>query len=171
MTADATDARFASASRRLDQLWARTPGRDQVLREIVQILHEEVDLYHWVGIYIVEGEELVLHSFLGRPTPHQRIPLGQGICGAAITENDTVIVDDVKSDDRYLACSLETASEIVVPIRVGSGPVAQIDIDSDEAKSFDAADRSFLEAIAERLSPYFADAMETQPGGTKSPFA
>jgi L-methionine (R)-S-oxide reductase len=171
MTPDATEARLASASHRLDLLWDRAPARDEVLREVVQILHEEVDLYHWVGIYIVEGQELVLHNSLGRPTPHERIPLGQGICGAAITENDTVIVDDVKSDDRYLACSLETASEIVVPIRVGDRPVAQIDIDSDEASSFDAADRRFLEAVADRLSPYFADAMETQPGGMKSPFA
>ena len=171
MTTNAPEARFASAAHRLDQLWNRAPARDEVLREVVQILHEEIDLYHWVGIYIVEGQELVLHNFLGRPTPHERIPLGQGICGAAIAENDTVIVDDVKSDDRYLACSLETASEIVVPIRVGDRPVAQIDIDSDEASSFDTADQSFLEAVAQRLSPYFADAMETQPGGMQSPFA
>jgi L-methionine (R)-S-oxide reductase len=171
MTADAPDSRFATVSLRLDELWKRAPARDEALKEVVRVLHEEMDLYHWVGIYVLQGEELVLHNFRGKPTPHERIPVGQGICGAAMAANETVIVDDVKSDDRYLACSLETASEIVVPIRVGKRPVAQLDIDSDEASSFDDADRKFLESVAEKLTAYFADAMETQPGGMKSPFA
>jgi GAF domain-containing protein len=171
MTRNAAPTRFATAQHRLDGLLNRHPGRDEVLREIVAILHEEVDAYNWVGIYLVEEDELVLHNFLGRPTPHQRIPLGEGICGSAITENDTIIVNDVKNDARYLACSLETASEIVVPVRVGTRPVAEIDIDSDEADAFNQEDRTFLEGIAQRLSIYFADVMETQPGGMKSPFS
>ncbi len=130
-----------------------------------------MDGYDWVGIYIVQGQELVLHNYLGRPTPHERIPLNKGICGAAVTANESIIVDDVKSDERYLACSLETASEIVVPIRVGARPVAELDIDSDTPKSFDGHDQAFLEEIAQRLSSFFADALETQPGGMRSPFA
>lgn len=171
MTTRAAPTRFDTAQRRLDSLFKGHPGRDEALRATVTILHEEMDPYNWVGIYVVERDELVLHNFLGRPTPHQRIPLGQGICGSAITENDTIIVDDVKSDSRYLACSLETASEIVVPVRVGTKPVAEIDIDSDKANAFNQEDRIFLESIARRLSLYFADAMETQPGGVKSPFS
>lgn len=171
MNSDGSLTRFAAAEQRLKALWESIPDRDSALKGVVAILHEEVDLYHWVGIYVVEGQELALHHFVGKPTPHQRIPLDKGICGSAITANSTIIVDDVKSDERYLACSLETASEIVVPIRVGSRPVAEIDIDSDAAKSFDGQDRKFLEGIAQRLSPYFADALETQPGGIKSPFS
>ena len=171
MTSNAAPTRFANAQHRLDEVFRGHPRRDEALREIVAILHEEIALYNWVGIYVVEKDELILHNFLGRPTPHQRIPLGEGICGSAITENDTIIVDDVKSDSRYLACSLETASEIVVPVRVGTRPVAEIDIDSDKANAFDQEDRRFLEDIAQRLSMYFADAMDTQPGGMKSPFS
>jgi len=171
MTNHAAPTRFAAAGRRLTEMFQRHPRRDDALREIVAILHQEVDLYHWVGIYVVEKGELVLHNYLGRPTPHERIPLDKGICGASITKNDTIIVNDVKNDSRYLACSLETASEIVVPVRVGARPVAEIDIDSDQANAFDQEDRRFLEDLAARLSVYFADAMETQPGGMKSPFS
>ena len=171
MASNASPTRFANAQHRLDEVFKGHPRRDEALREIVAILHEEIAPYNWVGIYVVEKDELILHNFLGRPTPHQRIPLGEGICGSAITENDTIIVDDVKSDSRYLACSLETASEIVVPVRVGSRPVAEIDIDSNKANAFNQEDRRFLEGIAQRLSMYFADAMETQPGDMKSPFS
>ena len=72
--------------------------------------------YNWVGIYLLDGNELVLGPFVGKPSPHTRIPLGRGICGAAATEKATIIVDDVNADPRYLACSIETKSEIVVPI-------------------------------------------------------
>ena len=64
--------------------------------------------YTWVGIYLLDGNELVLGPFVGKPSPHTRIPLGRGICGAAATEKATIIVDDVNADPRYLACSLET---------------------------------------------------------------
>ena len=72
--------------------------------------------YSWVGIYLLDGNELVLGPFVGKPSPHTRIPLGRGICGAAAAEKATIIVDDVNADPRYLACSIETKSEIVVPI-------------------------------------------------------
>ena len=76
--------------------------------------------YTWVGIYLLDGNELVLGPFVGKPSPHTRIPLGRGICGAAATEKATIIVDDVNADPRYLACSIETQSEIVVPIMRGA---------------------------------------------------
>ena len=78
-------------------------------------------------------------------------------------ENDTVIVPDVKQDDRYLACNLETRSEIVVPIRIGRRPVAQIDIDSDSLGAFGSSDQKFVESVAARLAPLFADSLDTLP--------
>ena len=145
-----------AAGRRLETIWAAGKDRDATLREVVNVLHEEVDHYDWVGIYLVEGEELLLHNFLGRPTPHSRIPVGEGICGAAITADDTIIVDDVHSDPRYLACSIETSSEIVVPIRVDGRPVGEIDIDSDSKSAFGDDDRRFLEAVAGKLAGVLA---------------
>lgn len=132
------------------------PSRDTLLRQVVEILHQEISHYDWVGIYLLDGNELSLHNFLGRPTPHERIPVDHGICGAAIRDNDTIIIDDVKADPRYLACSLETSSEIVVPIRVGEKPIGEIDIDSDAAAAFSDADRRFLEEIAAKLATVLA---------------
>ncbi len=61
---------------------------------------------------------LVLGPYVGAVTPHKRIPLNQGICGAAVSSGQTVVVDDVNADPRYLACSIETKSEIVAPVTV-----------------------------------------------------
>jgi len=129
----------------------RDPRR--ALQHVVDILKREVQHYTWVGIYLLEGEELVLGPFLGKPSPHTRIPIGQGICGAAARERDTIIVDDVNADSRYLACSLETKSEIVVPIMSGERVLGEIDIDSDQPAAFGAEDRRLLESVASLLAP------------------
>jgi L-methionine (R)-S-oxide reductase len=121
--------------------------------EAVRLLKAGIPHYTWVGIYLLDGDELVLGPFLGKPSPHTRIPLGRGICGAAATEKATIIVDDVNADPRYLACSLETQSEIVVPIMDGDQVLGEIDIDSDRPAAFDDRDRRLLEAVAALLAP------------------
>jgi GAF domain-containing protein len=108
--------------------------------------------YTWVGVYLVEGDELVLGPFLGKPSPHTRIPLGRGICGAAVNKKATIVVDDVNADPRYLACSLETKSEIVVPIMRGDRVLGELDIDSDKPAAFGSSDRALLERIAAALA-------------------
>ena len=118
----------------------------------VSALKAELPQYSWVGIYLLEGQELVLGPYLGKPSPHTRIPLNRGICGAAASQKQTIIVDDVNSDPRYLACSLETRSEIVVPIMMGDRVLGEIDIDSDTPAAFGEDDRKLLEAIAPALA-------------------
>lgn len=121
---------------------------DFVCRELRKIPH-----YSWVGIYEVQGSDLVLTSWSGpSATQHVRIPVGQGICGAAIEAKDTVVVPDVNADPRYLACFLNTSSEIVVPVLKGGEPVAEIDIDSDQKDAFQEMDRDFLAWTADCLS-------------------
>lgn len=100
----------------------------------------------------------MLGPFVGHPTEHVRIPIGQGICGAAVAEDATIVVDDVRADPRYLACFVSTRSEIVVPIRAGGRVVGEIDVDSDRAAAFSPADRHFLESIAEALGQIAAHA-------------
>jgi GAF domain-containing protein len=120
----------------------------------VALLKARLPHYTWAGIYLLEGDELVLGPYLGTPSPHTRIPLGRGICGAAATERATIVVDDVNSDPRYLACSLETRSEIVVPIIAADGRVlGELDIDSDRPAAFGQRDRDLLEAVAGLLAP------------------
>ena len=136
---------------RIETAIERDPAR--ALDETVRLLAAEMPTYTWVGIYTLEGEELVLGPFVGKPSPHTRIPLGRGICGAAATHKETIVVDDVNADPRYLACSLETRSEIVVPILRGSDVLGEIDIDSDRPAAFGPADRTLLESIAALLAP------------------
>jgi L-methionine (R)-S-oxide reductase len=130
---------------------ATAPDTDAAMTAAVGILAREVPTYNWVGIYLLVGNELVLGPFVGAPSPHTRIPLGRGICGAAATEAKTIIVDDVNSDPRYLECSLETQSEIVVPIIHGGVVLGEIDIDSHERAAFGPTDRDLLEQVASQL--------------------
>ena len=127
------------------------------MRTVVRILKHSLPDYSWVGIYLLDSNELILGPFEGKPSPHTRIPLGRGICGAAAADKATIIVDDVNADPRYLACSLDTRSEIVVPIMRGGEVLGEIDIDSDRAAAFGAADQRLLESVAallaERMTP------------------
>lgn len=128
-----------------------SPNLDVACEKAVSYLKNLHQRYSWVGIYLLEGNMLSLKTYIGRPTPHNKIPIDKGICGAAVRENQTIIVPDVKSDPRYLACSIETQSEIVVPIRKRGKVVGEIDIDSGYPDAFKAEDRALLEKIAELL--------------------
>jgi GAF domain-containing protein len=128
------------------------PDATSLLAEVVSLLHRERPHYHWVGVYLLVGGELVLGPYVGKPTIHTRIPLHQGICGAAASTGQTLIVDDVNADPRYLACSLETRSEIVVPIQHQGRVLGEIDIDSDQPAAFTPHDRDLLEAVAALLA-------------------
>jgi len=132
-------------------------GKDkhQVLKEVVNLLKKNLSGYNWVGIYLMEGEELVLGPYLGKPSPHTRITLDKGVCGAAAREKKTIIVPDITQDSRYLACSPETQSEIVVPIMKEDKPVGEIDIDSDTKDAFHQNDKDILERVSSILSEMF----------------
>jgi len=123
-------------------------GRDEILRRAVRALSEGRARYTWTGIYLLEGETLVLHNQVGLPTPHLKIPIDRGICGLAARQRKTVVVPDVGKDPRYLACSLKTQSEIVVPIFKSGEVVGEIDVDSDLPDAFDQEDRRLLEETA-----------------------
>jgi L-methionine (R)-S-oxide reductase len=130
----------------------RAPSYAEALSQAVNVLKDQMPDYSWVGISVLAGEELILGPYRGKPSPHTRIPLNQGICGAAARAKQTIVVDDVDADSRYLACSLETRSEIVVPIMRGTDVLGEIDIDSDKKAAFGPADRVLLEAVAAVLA-------------------
>ena len=160
MTAPADAYRGALAA--VDRIVNREGEADEVLRKTVHVLHDGFDHYSWVGIYLVEGDDLVLGPWKGpEATEHVRIPVGQGICGAAAASGRTEIVDDVNADERYLACFASTRSEIVVPIAFEGRVVGEIDIDSDEPAAFGEEDRTFLERVATLISPHCLVAWDT----------
>ena len=123
-----------------------------ILDFVVKELRRTFPTYTWVGLYVIEGDELVLRAWSGpHPTQHVRIPIGQGICGLAARTKETVVVGDVSKDPRYLECFPETKSEIVVPILRGAVAIGEVDIDSDARDAFAQEDRAFLEELADEL--------------------
>ena len=139
----------------IDRILNRGGDADDVLRAVVEVLHDRFEHYSWVGIYLVEGDELALGPWKGpEATEHVRIPVGQGVCGAAAASGRTEVVDDVHADPRYLACFPSTRSEIVVPISYRDGVVGEIDIDSDRPAAFSEEDRAFLERVALLISAH-----------------
>jgi L-methionine (R)-S-oxide reductase len=129
------------------------PTAKALMQGVCKLLHDRMLKYNWVGFYMLEpGTKppvLVLESFMGAMTPHTRIPLNQGICGAAASSGKTIVVDDVSKDSRYLACSLETKSEIVVPIFVKGRVAGELDVDSHFAAAFGAEDQTLVQYCAE----------------------
>jgi L-methionine (R)-S-oxide reductase len=146
---------YSGALEAVDRILNRGGDADEVLRRVVSVLQDRFDHYSWVGIYLVEGDDLVLGPWQGpEATEHVRIPIGQGICGAAAASGVTEVVDDVNADPRYLACFPSTRSEIVVPIAYQGRVVGEIDIDSDRPATFGSDDRTFLERVALLISPF-----------------
>ncbi len=125
----------------------------QLLQAMTDELQVRFPHYTGVYIYLLQDDTLVLSNYRGRPTEHTRIPVGAGICGRAARLKETVAVDDVNAESDYLACSLETRSEIVVPIMRGETVLGEIDIDSDVPRAFSQQDRAFLEELARRIEP------------------
>lgn len=123
-----------------------------LLDRVAATLKENFAHYTGVYLYLLDGDTLVLNCYRGRPTAHTHIPLGAGICGRAARVKQTVMVDDVNAAAEYIACSLETRSEIVVPIMRGDQVFGEIDIDSDVSAAFGEADRKFLEQVAALLA-------------------
>jgi len=148
-----TATRIEEVRHEIAALAETVPAAKIFMQEVCKLLHERMLKYNWVGFYMLEpGTQppvLVLETFLGAMTPHTRIPLNQGICGAAASSGKTVVVDDVSKDSRYLACSLETKSEIVVPVFVKGKVAGELDIDSHFAAAFGVEDQALVQYCAE----------------------
>src|ERR1700689_385328 len=136
----------------LTELAQAVPTAQELMRSMAKLLHERMLKYNWVGFYMLEpGAQppmLALGAFEGAMTPHTRIPLNQGICGAAASSGQTVVVDDVSKDPRYLAGSPLVKCEIVVPIFVKNKLVGELDVESYFTSTFSRAEQEFVESCA-----------------------
>jgi L-methionine (R)-S-oxide reductase len=142
------------------QTFASTADTAKSLMErIAERLHVKMSRYNWVGFYLVDPSDpsyLVVGPFAGSFTPNARIPLHTGLCGAAATTGQVVVVPDVSKDPRYLAGSSLVKSEIVVPIYANKKLAAELDIESYFADTFTKAEQEFVEACATILAQYLA---------------
>ena len=150
----ASAAKLAEIKKEIEFLAASALSAEELMKSVVKTLNQRMLKYNWVGFYMIEKgkagspDMLALGPFVGAMTPHTRIPLNQGLCGAAASSGQTVVVDDVTSDSRYLACSTETKSEIVVPVFVRGKVVGELDIDSHFLAAFTPTDRELVEHCA-----------------------
>jgi GAF domain-containing protein len=153
MSVTSTTEKFRDVRQDVDRLNTESPSAAIFMESLTRLLQEKMLKYNWVGFYLLEPGQLppvlALGHFQGAMTPHTRIALNQGICGAAASSGKTIVVDDVRNDARYLACSIETRSEIVVPVFVRGQVVGELDIDSHFLSAFTHEDRELVEYCAQ----------------------
>ena len=136
-------------------LVASDASDEDVLNGVVRLVHEAHPSWDWSGIYLLKGGVLVLGPSTA-PADHDRIEVGEGVCGTAVSEDKNQVVEDVREVENYLACSIHTRSEIVVLIRHEGQIVGQFDIDSDIVGAFTAEDEALLEELAAVVAPRVA---------------
>jgi len=130
---------------------------ESLLESAVRHLHESDPKFHWTGIYeLFPDEVLRLGPFVGAPTDHVFIAVGQGVCGTAVAERRNINVPDVSKVSNYLACSTSTKSELVILIRNGDRIYGQLDIDSHEPDAFDPEAVLRVERVADWLAQAYA---------------
>ena len=131
--------------------FAREVGRTALLQLAADRIRAAGAPYTSVYLYMLQGGELVLEAHSGRETEHTRIAVGQGVCGTAVATGLDQNVGDVQARENYLACNLDTRSELVVLIRLGQTILGQIDIDSDAVDPFTPDEEPEVRMVADAL--------------------
>lgn len=143
---------------RVDRIIEEGGERDRILLSVCRLLEKSVEVFDWVGFYLVDPEaerELVLGPYVGEETDHVRIPFGRGICGQAAESRETFVVQDVSQASNYLSCSAEVEAEIVVPVMKDGNLMGELDIDSHTRDSITSEHRRLVEAVCGRVAPLF----------------
>jgi GAF domain-containing protein len=149
----------------LDRAKESGAALETLLDAAIKRLHESHPRFHWTGIYELFADDVLrLGPFIGAPTDHVFIGVGQGVCGTAVAEKRNINVPDVSKVANYLACSTATKSELVVLIRMGDTIFAQIDVDSHERNAFDADAVRCVEQVAAWLAREYAGQRATVRG-------
>lgn|SRR5699024_3031339 len=137
----------------LGQLRALIEGEPDVIANLANasaLLYQFLDEVNWVGFYLWKENELVLGPFQGLPACI-RIPNGKGVCGTAVTEKETILVENVHAFPGHIACDAKSQSEIVIPIIIDDHVFGVLDIDSPILKRFDTTDQTYLEKFVDIL--------------------
>ena len=141
----------------IDILSSEKNTRDKKLKNLCQLLQDNISYYNWVGFYFANQTTKTLHlgPYVGAETDHTVIPFGKGICGQVAVSNQNFVVPDVAAQDNYIACSFTVKSEIVVPLFVNGENIGQIDIDSHALDPFTEADERFLEFVNQEVAKLY----------------
>ena len=121
-----------------------------ILSNVSALLNDSIDQINWVGFYLIENEALILGPFQGHPAC-VHIAIGKGVCGTAVSEEQTQLVDDVNACPGHIACDANSKSEIVVPLRKNNQIIGVLDIDAPITSRFTDVDKNGLEQIVARI--------------------
>ncbi len=143
-----TDYRTLNAQ--LSALISGVPHRIANLANAAALLYHTLDGLNWAGFYLLEDDVLVLGPFQGKPACVE-IPVGKGVCGAAVAEDRTQLIRDVHQFPGHIACDSASSSEIVVPIHADGKIVGVLDVDSPRIGRFTEEDRLGLEELVRTL--------------------
>jgi len=124
----------------------------EAIERTVARLHEEEPAFDWVGVYLVDGDALVLGPFSGKPTEHERISLGEGVCGSVAVKGETEVVPDVRKRPGHIACDLNTRSETVAPIFKNGRVLGVLDVDSNTPGAFGDREVRLIEEAAKEIA-------------------
>ena len=122
------------------------------LTDTVNRLFEAEPTFDWVGVYILEGDTLVLGPYRGNPTEHDRIPIGEGVCGSVAASGETEVVPDVRNRPGHIACDIHTRSEVVAPIVRDGRVLGVLDVDSNTLDAFGERELAAVEDAARDLA-------------------
>jgi len=123
-----------------------------VIERTVARLHEQEPLFDWVGVYLLVGDTLVLGPYRGKPTEHERIPLGEGVCGSVALKAQTEVVSDVRARPGHIACDINTRSETVAPVVRDGQVLGVLDVDSNTPAAFGERQVVMIEEAAREIA-------------------
>ena len=122
------------------------------MERTVARLHEQEPAFDWVGVYLMDGDGLALGPYRGNPTEHDRIPLGQGVCGSVAASGKTEVVPDVRARSGHIACDINTRSEVVAPIIIDGRVLGVLDVDSNALNACGEREVAVVETAAREIA-------------------
>lgn len=143
-------AQYDTLTKQLDALLTGEKDRIANLSNASALLNQFLTNINWVGFYIMQDNELVLGPFQGLPAC-VRIPVGRGVCGTAVAQKETLVIDDVHAFPGHIACDAASQSEIVIPLIVDNIVIGVLDIDSPIKNRFTREDKLGLEQFVHKL--------------------
>ncbi|MGE7688231.1 GAF domain-containing protein [Lysinibacillus sp. NPDC097214] len=141
---------YNTLAKQLDALLTGESNRIANLSNASALLNQFLPNINWVGFYVLQGEELVLGPFQGLPAC-VRIPIGRGVCGTAVSKEETMVVKDVHDFPGHIACDAASQSEIVIPLKKEGEIIGVLDIDSPIVNRFSKGDQEGLELFVKTL--------------------
>ena len=144
---------YTMLSKQLDALLEGESKSIANLSNASALLNQFLERINWVGFYLMEDGELVLGPFQGLPAC-VRIPVGKGVCGTAVADKKTMLVEDVQAFPGHIACDAASRSEIVIPLMKEDQVIGVLDIDSPELSRFTEDDQKGLELFVEVLAKH-----------------